>query len=301
MKRAPPAVIPVEKFTLVAKKHPNVTAPTAATARSLFATHPTGKVSSCQIFPICQRLAPPAENGPPTLHKEPTRTTMNFYQDVNWPFHIFFTAFFLGAGLLFLFLDQKRRRAMRNACHALGLHPHRSFPEAALKDLQRFGLFTDILINPDTLHVTGRYQQRRNLLLFDLNYRSTNPSDFPSLVLLCMVVDLDAPVPPITLMPTAWAEQNQADPGEGRFYPDQPELTETFQIYCDNFKFAHTLTDQVDLTWLTQPAPCYCETRGSQVLLARPGGLFPHDLAGHGDWAERAAAAFAAAAKSASA
>lgn len=221
---------------------------------------------------------------------------MNFYQDVNWPFHIFFTAFFLGAGVLFMWLDRKRRRAMGDACKALGLHPHRRFPETALNDLQRFGLFHQILINPDTLHVTGRHQNRRNLVLFDLNYRSTNPSDFPSLVLLCLIVDLDTPVPALTFMPTAWAEQNQADPAEARFYPDQSELAEVFQIYCDNFLFARRLTESPDLSWLTQPGPCYCETRGSQVLLARPGGLFPHELADHGAWAERAAAALAAAA-----
>ncbi|CAM2007213.1 hypothetical protein [Acanthopleuribacter pedis] len=216
---------------------------------------------------------------------------MNFYDNVNWPFHILFTVFFLGAGLLFLVLDQKRRKAFAKACGEVGLVPQRRFSEPALESLQQFDLFTDVLLAADTLHVKGRFHNRRGMLLFDMNYRSVNPADFPSLVLLCIVVDLDSQPPPFTCIPASLADQLQAKPQQARYYPEEDGFNEAFQIYCDDFLFARNLL-AAKPGWLTQDGPTFCETRGKQLLLARAGGLFPEELEARGEWAEAAAASF---------
>lgn len=216
---------------------------------------------------------------------------MNFYQNVNWPFHVLFTLFFLTAGVLFLWLDRKRKKAFTTACREVNLTSERRFSEQAVSRLQQFGLFTHILFNADTLHVQGSFLKRRNMLLFDMNYRSVNPADFPSLVLLCIRVDLDQQPPPFTCIPAALADQIQAKPAQARYYPEEPDLNETFHIYCDDFLFCRKLMAG-DINWLTQDGPTYCETRGKQLLLARAGGLFPEELKERGSWAEQAAASF---------
>ena len=200
-----------------------------------------------------------------------------FYDQINWPFHYFFTAFFLVAAALFWWLDRKRGGDFRTEAQKLGLSYRATFDPGLSESLRGLRLLANTTIPEDTSMVVGEGEEHPSAM-FDVNFRANGPT-LARRFLLCFTTRVPERLPELLVVPESIDDTIRDMVGRERLYVANDWLNGHFRVACRDREFIDRLMSGEMPAFLQRHPTSVIEVRDRRILLAREVPFQPQTLA----------------------
>ena len=199
-----------------------------------------------------------------------------FYDQINWPFHYFFTAFFLVAAVLFWWLDRKRGGDFRTEAQKLGLSYRVTFDPDLSESLRELRTLGNTTIPEDTPMVVGNGEENPSAM-FDVNFRANGPT-LARRFLLCFTTRVPERLPELLVVPESIDDSIREMVGSERLYVADDWVNGHFRVACRDREFLDRLMSGEMPAFLQRHPTSLIEVRNRRVLLAREVPFQPQTL-----------------------